>query len=57
MLYQITDGTVTMGGEPVLSHINFEIKGKEKIALVGANGAGKTTTIKMLLGTLQPDEG
>ena len=45
MLYQITDGTVTMGGEPVLSHINFEIKGKEKIALVGANGAGKTTLL------------
>ena len=35
MLYQITDGTVAVGGETVLSHISFEIKGNEKIALVG----------------------
>lgn len=55
MLYQITDGTVTMGGEPVLSHINFEIKGKEKIALVGANGAGKTTLLKLLAGEISLD--
>ena len=31
MLYEIADGTVTAGGETVLSHIHFEIKGKEKI--------------------------
>ena len=35
MLYQITDGTVRAGGNVILSHVNFEIKGNEKIALVG----------------------
>ncbi len=55
MLYQITDGTVTVGGETVLSHINFEIKGKEKIALVGQNGAGKTTLLRLLAGELSLD--
>ena len=27
MLYQITDGTVRAGGNVILSHVNFEIKG------------------------------
>lgn len=37
MLYQITDGTVSAGGHVILSHVDFEIKGNEKIALVGRN--------------------
>ena len=42
MLYQIINGTVSMGGECILEHFDFEIKGKEKIAIVGRNGCGKT---------------
>jgi len=52
MLYQIIDGTVTAGGTVILSHINFEIKGKEKIAIVGRNGAGKTTLLRLIAGEL-----
>ena len=48
MLYQITDGTVSVGGHVILSHVDFEIKGNEKIALVGRNGAGKTTLLKLI---------
>ncbi|MDO5418199.1 MAG: ABC-F family ATP-binding cassette domain-containing protein [Lachnospiraceae bacterium] len=55
MLYQITDGTVTAGGKPILSHIDFEIKGKEKIAVVGKNGAGKTTLLRLIAGELSLD--
>lgn len=55
MLYQILDGTVTAGGVPVLSHINFEIKGNEKVALVGKNGAGKTTLLRLIAGELELD--
>ena len=50
MLYQITDGTVSVGGELILSHIDFEIHGTEKIAVVGRNGAGKTTLLRLNAG-------
>lgn len=55
MLYQIKDGTLSMGGHLVLSHICFEIKGKEKIAVVGRNGAGKTTLLRLIAGELELD--
>lgn len=55
MLYRITNGTVSAGGQQILSHINFEIKGKEKIAVVGKNGAGKTTLLKLISGELELD--
>lgn len=48
MLYQIKNGTISLKGEVILDHINFEIKGKEKIALVGENGAGKSTLLKLI---------
>lgn len=55
MLYQIQDGTVTAGGNLILSHINFEIRGNEKIGVVGSNGAGKTTLLKLIAGELDLD--
>ena len=55
MLYQITDGTVSAGGHVILSHVDFEIKGNEKIALVGRNGAGKTTLLRRIAGELSLD--
>ncbi len=55
MLYQVMDGSVSVGGTLVLSHFNFEIKGNEKIALVGKNGAGKTTLLRLVAGELELD--
>lgn len=55
MLYQIQQGTVSLGGEIILDHIDFQIKGKEKIALVGKNGSGKTTLLKLIAGELELD--
>ena len=55
MLYQITDGTVSVGGTTILSHVDFEIKGKEKVAVVGRNGAGKTTLLRLIAGELELD--
>lgn len=55
MLYQIMDGTVSLGGTLVLSHIDFEVKGNEKIAITGINGAGKTTLLRLIAGELELD--
>nr|WP_288827235.1 ABC-F family ATP-binding cassette domain-containing protein [uncultured Clostridium sp.] len=55
MLYQITEGTVSAGGNVILSNINFEIHGNEKIAVVGSNGAGKTTLLRLIAGELELD--
>ena len=43
--------------EDTISHINFKMKPKEKVALVGNNGAGKTTLVKLLCGLYQPTGG
>lgn len=53
MLYQIVNGTLSIGSETVLSNFNFEIHGTEKIALVGKNGTGKTTFLRFLAGELE----
>lgn len=42
---KITDYSVTFD-EILLEHVNFEVKGNEKIALVGPNGTGKTTLLR-----------
>lgn len=55
MLYQIIDATVSVAGKNILNHINFEIRGKEKIAVVGSNGAGKTTLLHLIAGQRLPD--
>lgn len=49
MNYKITNGSVSYGAETILEEINFEVKGKQKIAIVGKNGAGKSTLIKALI--------
>lgn len=55
MLYEIHDGTVSCGGRQILSHIHFEIRGNEKIGIVGRNGTGKTTLLRTILGELDMD--
>lgn len=53
MLYQICNGAVRFAAETVLEHINFEIRNKEKIAVVGRNGCGKTTLLKLIAGEVE----
>ena len=50
MNFRITNGSISFGAETILEEINFEVKGKEKVAIVGRNGAGKSTIIKCIMG-------
>ena len=52
MLYQINNGAVELGAELILRKINFEIRDREKIAIVGRNGCGKTTLLNLIAGEL-----
>jgi ATP-binding cassette, subfamily B, bacterial len=42
---------------PVLDHFSLDIRGGEKIALIGPSGAGKTTITKLLLRLYDPSDG
>ena len=43
--------------EEILKNINFEIKKKEFIAIIGKTGSGKTTFLNLLMGLLKPTTG
>ena len=45
------------GGVTAVDHLTFTVQRGEVVGFLGPNGAGKTTTMRMITGTLQPDEG
>jgi len=53
----ISDLSVSLGGNLILSEVNAEIRAGEFIGVFGPNGAGKTTLMRCLLGTLRPTRG
>lgn len=57
-MIEIKNVTKIYGGtHKAVDNISLEIPTGEIIGFIGPNGAGKTTTIKMITGSLQPDEG
>ena len=47
----------SFGENHLFSHIDFEIKRGEKVAVMGQNGTGKTTLLKMICGMESIDSG
>lgn len=45
------------GRKPVLSHVNVDIRQRERIAVLGPNGAGKSTLFLLMNGVLRQQEG
>jgi ATP-binding cassette subfamily F protein uup len=56
-LLGMQDVTLAFGGPPVLAHASFAIDRGERVCLLGRNGAGKSTVMKLLDGTIVPDDG
>ncbi len=44
-------------GLKILDNFSLDIRGGEKIALIGNNGAGKSTVLKLITGLLKPRQG
>lgn len=57
MNYRITNGSVSYGAETILEEIDFEVKGNEKVAIVGRNGSGKSTLLKAIVNNELLEEG
>ncbi len=56
-LLQITDISLTFGGNPVFSDLSLMVQPSDRVALVGRNGSGKSTLMKVMAGLVEPDAG
>lgn len=57
MILSIQNASKYFGSTTVFEQIQFEIKGNEKIALIGKNGCGKTTLLKIIADEIALDKG
>ena len=56
-LLQLTDISLTFGGNPVFDGLNLTVQQGDRLALVGRNGSGKSTLMKVMAGLVEPDAG
>ncbi|MFO6463032.1 ABC-F family ATP-binding cassette domain-containing protein [Jannaschia sp. KMU-145] len=56
-LLQLTDISLTFGGEPVFSELGLVVQPGDRVALVGRNGSGKSTLMKVMAGLVDADNG
>ncbi len=57
MILNLSQIDKSFGAQQVFENLQFEIKGKEKISLVGRNGSGKTTLMNIISGLEPIDKG
>ena len=53
----VEDLAKSYGSQKLFSHISFDIKRGEKVAIIGNNGTGKTTILKIITGSVDADAG
>jgi ATP-binding cassette subfamily F protein 3 len=51
------DLSLSFGERNLFSHVNIDIKRKERVFLLGANGSGKTSLFRLLTGEYKSDAG
>ena len=56
-ILNLSDITLTFGGNPLFEGLNLSINMGERICLVGRNGSGKSTLLKIMAGIVEPDSG
>lgn len=56
-LLQLSDISLTFGGDPVFDRLDLVIQPGDRLALVGRNGSGKSTLMKVMAGLVEADRG
>ncbi|MBF9048220.1 ATP-binding cassette domain-containing protein [Rhodobacterales bacterium LSUCC0031] len=56
-LLQLSDISLTFGGNPVFSDLSLVVQEGDRLALVGRNGSGKSTLMKVMARLTLPDQG
>lgn len=56
-LLQLTDVSLTFGGNPVFDALSLNVQPGDRVALVGRNGSGKSTLMKVMAGLVETDRG
>jgi ATP-binding cassette subfamily F protein uup len=56
-LLQLTEISLTFGGDPVFEDLSLVAQPGDRVALVGRNGSGKSTLMKVMAGLVEPDKG
>ncbi|MGB3407053.1 MAG: ATP-binding cassette domain-containing protein [Jannaschia sp.] len=56
-LLQLSDISLTFGGNPVFSDLSLVVQPGDRVALVGRNGSGKSTLMKVMAGLSEADAG
>ncbi|NKX46235.1 ABC-F family ATP-binding cassette domain-containing protein [Roseicyclus persicicus] len=56
-LLQLTDISLTFGGNPLFSDLSLVVQEGDRLALVGRNGSGKSTLMKVMARLVEPDAG
>ena len=57
LVIEAKDITKSFGEQTIVQGFSTRIMRGDRIGFIGPNGAGKTTLIRLLTGTLQPDQG
>lgn len=56
-LLQLSDISLTFGGNPLFSELSLVVQQGDRVALVGRNGSGKSTLMKIMAGLVEADRG
>lgn len=54
---QLSDISLTFGGNPVFDGLSLIVQEGDRVALVGRNGSGKSTLMKVMAGLVEADKG
>ncbi len=56
-LLQLSNISLTFGGDPIFSGLDVVVQRGDRLALVGRNGSGKSTLLKIMAGLMEQDSG